>query len=276
MIKRAGVAVMNARTKNVAVAKETLEIISQGHYAAPSGAILDLSTDIAAAIKGTVLYKDVPHVHGKSVVPSLEVTNETTTQAARRLLDAGHTNIVGLNFASARNAGGGFLSGAMAQEEDLCRSSSLHACLKRKPVFYNENILCDNTYYTHNVIYSPDVPFFRDDNQLLMEQPYKLSIVSAPAPNVRPMENVDEDRLKDVLETRAFKILSVAAHHKHRVLILGAWGCGAFGNDPDMIANVFMDALAWVPAFERVCFAVYDTRDGQPLFEAFKKVVAGG
>ena len=277
MIKRDGVVLMNERTGNVAIAKETIAITKQGQYTTPSGALLDIQADIGRAIDGTILYQsylDLPNTNWKTVEPTIEVVNETTAQAVVRLIKAGRQNVIALNFASARNQGGGFLSGALAQEEDLCRASALYACLKKKPVFYNENILCDNAFYTHNVIYSPNVPFFRGADNLLLEEPFILSIVSAPAPNAGAISK-DTENLEEVLYStllvRATKVLMTAAAHGHKNIILGAWGCGAFGNDPQMVADVFKEALKEVPAFEHVCFAVYDTRETPILFETFKK-----
>jgi len=272
MITKNGVAVTTARTKNASIAKETIKIVKEGHYTALSGAVIDLSEEFDAAIKGTILYQDpLPTQQYTVHIPVFEVLNETTAQAAVRLMAEGKTDMVGLNFASARNPGGGFLAGAMAQEEDLCRCSGLYACIKNKPIFYNENILCDGTLYTHNIIYSPKVPFFRDQYNLFIENPFTLSIISAPAPNLRNMEVIDEELVRDVLFTRAVKILQVAAVHGHKTIILGAWGCGAFGNDAKMVANVFLEALKVVPAFQHVCFACFDNRPDANVFETFKR-----
>lgn len=278
MIKRNGIEVMNDRTKNVTIAKETLEILKQKKYTSLNGNIVDISDILDAAIKGTILYKatsDLPDFDLETTHPIIEVTNETTAQAAVRLGSLGKTNIVALNFASARNQGGGFLGGAIAQEEDLCRASGLYACLKSKSVFYNENILCDNTLYTDNIIYSPRVPFFRNEHNLFLESPFNLSIISAPAPNIRAMGDIineEQDYLiSETLERRAHRVLQIAAAHGHKNIILGAWGCGAFGNNPVEVAEVFTLALQKVPAFEHVCFAVYDTRTPPVLYETFEE-----
>jgi uncharacterized protein (TIGR02452 family) len=279
MIKKNGIALMNARSKNVSIAKETMEIVKQKQYIAPSGRTVEISQAVDNCIEKTALYKSdsqFPDTDWKSSTPVVEVRNETTTQAALRLLRMGKTNLAALNFASARNQGGGFLAGAIAQEEDLCRASALYACLKRKPVFYNENILCGDTFYTDNAIYSPDVPFFRDSDSSFLEDPFTLSIVSAPAPNLTALTGRVEglgSLVKGILRERAIRVLNILAAHGHENIILGAWGCGAFGNDPEMVADVFKLALEKIPAFQHVCFPVYDTREPPVLYNTFYSVL---
>lgn len=278
MIKRDGVKIMNERSSNTSVAKETLDILKQKNYVGPSGKIVDITNEIDYAINGTIYYKDGiapkgPYIN--QVSPVIKVTNETTAQASFRLLNEGKNRVVALNFASARNPGGGFLSGAIAQEEDLCRDSALYPCVKSKPLFYNSNIMCEDTFYTDDIIYSPQVPFFRNKDRTFFDTPYNVSIISSPAPNVRSMENVDETILASKLYDRAIKILQVAVANNHNNIILGAWGCGAFGNNPEMVSQTFLDALKAVPAFEHICFAVYDTRENTPVFNTFNKVING-
>jgi uncharacterized protein (TIGR02452 family) len=183
MIKRDGVAIMNARSKNVSIAKETIALIKSKQYISSNGTIVDISSSVDNSILNTKLYDTAFQYTSTStlVKPTIEVTNETTAQAAKRLLDLGQTDIVALNFASARNVGGGFLGGAIAQEEDLCRASALYACIKSKPMFYNANILCDGSLYTDGIIYSPNVPFFRNDDNEFLEETFPLSIITAPA-----------------------------------------------------------------------------------------------
>lgn len=277
MIRRQGVEIMNARTKNVSIAKETIEICKNGEYTSPNGNVVSIATDLEFAKQNSVYY--VPGVPSKApdllepIVPTIEVTNETTTQAAQRLAGLGKQKIVALNFASARNQGGGFLAGAMAQEEDLCRKSGLYTCLKARPLFYNANIMCDDCYYTDGVIYSPNVPFFRDEYNLLLENPFTLSIITAPAPNLSGMKPEGlQHKLRAIIRGRAEKILHIAAMNGHKNIILGAWGCGAFGNDPKMVSEEFKKMLEKFPAFEHVCFAVYDTREPPHLYDTFKAV----
>lgn len=274
MIKRNGVEIMNSRTRNVSIANETIKIIKQKNYTTILGKYVDISNEVDNAINNTILYKEQLPIksYSDNIKPTIEVINETTTNAARRLLSLGKKDIVALNFASGRNVGGGFLSGAIAQEEDLCRSSALYECIRRKPVYYNENILCDNHLYTDNIIYSPNVPFFRSDDLSFLDEPYLLSIITAPAPCVRSLDNVDETLLYNTIYNRAVKIIQIAEENKHKNIILGAWGAGAYGNDPYMIAKIFMDILEKVAVFEHICFAVYDTKPEQLCFNAFKEV----
>jgi uncharacterized protein (TIGR02452 family) len=268
---------MNARTKNVSIAKETLQIIKDKQYTNLNGKVIDLSNALDFSISNTIYYPaeyttyNIPTTKVSiNKNPIIEVTNETTACAAVRLGLEGKKDIAALNFASARNVGGGFLAGALAQEEDLTRCSGLYACIRSKPMFYNTNILCDNSYYTDGIVYSPQVPFFRNEHNLFLEEPYNLSIISAPAPNVSSMEEVDEEKLIDTLFYRVKKILNIAVENGHKNIILGAWGCGAFGNDPIIVSEVFMTGLKDLPYFEHVCFAVYDTSPEQIKYNTFK------
>lgn len=277
MIKRNGIELMNERTKNVKLAAETQRISKEKHYISLAGHEVDINVLQDAAINGTVYFDEsLPIKAYNVIVPVIEVTNETTASAGLRLSSRGQ-DVAVLNFASACNQGGGFLSGATAQEEDLCRCSGLYACLKSKPMFYNHNNICDSTLYTDGIIYSPNVPFFRDQYNVLLETPFTLSVITAPAPNMRSMSESEYESMEDTLRktflTRAKKVLQVAEAFGHKIIVLGAWGCGAFGNDPQLVATVFTEALAAVPAFEHVCFAVYDTREPPIVYELFSKIM---
>src|SRR5262245_28027875 len=179
-----------------AVAQETLAIVARGSYQAPSGGIVDLREAIEAARRGTRLYRPdelarLLAARGPAGAPGADaggcarvVTAETTAQAARRLVqDEGVARVAALNFASAKNPGGGFLGGARAQEEDLARCSALYACQLTQSGYYDANRDDPSMVYTDHIIYSPDVPFFRDDQLGLREVPFLCSLITAPAPN---------------------------------------------------------------------------------------------
>ncbi|ATB34837.1 TIGR02452 family protein [Cystobacter fuscus] len=265
----------------VGVASETVRIVEQGEYEAPSGRKVSLRDEVERATRGTRLYR--PSDFGALTrpepvggAPRLEVTAEKTGEAARRLVEAEDvTRVLALNFASAKNPGGGFLGGAKAQEEDLSRCSALYACLLRQPDYYTENRRQPSMLYTEHLIYSPEVPFFRDEQGTLLERPFLASLLTSPAPNAGEALRRDPSlrpRIREVLEARALNVLRVAAHQGHRVLVLGAWGCGVFRNDPREVAEAFARALAALPgAFERVVFAVYERGGDGPNLRAFRE-----
>ncbi|MCC6874212.1 MAG: TIGR02452 family protein [Sandaracinaceae bacterium] len=254
------------------VAKETLQILEGGCYVAPSGHEVSLAAELASAIAGTRLYRPeeaqalVAARQSSQGAPRVEVTPETTQLAAWRLIvDEGVEDPLLLNFASARNPGGGFLGGAKAQEEDLCRCSGLYPCLLEARPYYDANRAERSLLYTDHAIYSPRVPFFRTASRMLCERTFLASVITSPAPNARS-ERAQKDpafarELEPTFRRRAGQVLAIAAAHGHRSLVLGAWGCGAFRNDPTVAAGAFG---AWLEdprfggAFDRVVFAVFD------------------
>lgn len=262
------------------LARETVEIIDRGSYLAPSGTPVELGPAIERAVRGTVLYtpedlERMPLASGTGR-PRLEVTEETTGAAARRLVeDEGTTDVMALNFASAKNPGGGFLGGARAQEEDLACCSALYACLLTQRRYYDVHRASPSMLYTDHMIYSPAVPFFRDEKGMLLERPFHVSIITSPAPNagevIRHAQG-EEPFIGSTLRARAAKLLTLAARHQHRCLVLGAWGCGVFRNDPQQVAEAFrqVEDERFAGCFDRVVFAVYDRGKGQPNLHAFR------
>lgn len=269
MIKRNGVTIKDNRFGRK-TADQNIKIMLDGYYAVNGSNVL-IEKQLQYSVDNTVLYDEELTIQSYDVMNGSEitVTNETTTQAAVRLLSEGYKDLVALNFASAKNPGGGFLAGANAQEEDLCRMSCLYRCLTSQPKYYNDNIMQNDNLYTDNIIYSPNVPFIRDEELNLLDQPYSLSIITSPAPNLSNGQSISDDKLRSILKNRIKKILLVAAQHHHKNLILGAWGCGIFSNDPNVVSSLFMECLSDISLFKTVCFAVYDTRPNTPLFKTF-------
>jgi uncharacterized protein (TIGR02452 family) len=180
---------------------------------------------------------------------------------------------VALNFASATHPGGGFLSGARAQEEYLARSSGLYACLKDNPMyeFHRSNY---DPLYSNYAIYSPQVPVFRSDDGLLLEEPYCVSIITSPAVNASKLDPGRRREIKPAMWRRILKILSIGIMHGHDSIVLGAWGCGAFGNDSSEIARLFKDALEvnLKGAYRRVIFAIVDWSPEKRFIGPFQHV----
>ncbi len=263
-------------------AQETLRIVRDGAYLAPSGRTVSIGAAVDAARLGTVLVRprdllqrpDATQEPGQQAV--VEVTEETTLEAARRLAANPTAHIAALNFASAKSPGGGFLSGARAQEEDLARASALYECLVMQRPYYDIHRASSSMLYTDHVIYSPAVPFFRDHRLELLEEPFHVSIMTCAAPNAGEALRRDpslQASIAEALEQRARVVLEVAATRGHRTVVLGAWGCGVFRNDPSLVADVFARWLghrSFAGAFDRVVFAVFDRSPRRENLAAFR------
>ncbi|MEV6209214.1 TIGR02452 family protein [Kitasatospora sp. NPDC051914] len=250
-----------SRMHHVAVENEA--IAERGSYRAREGAEVEIGPLLAAARAGTVSYgpDEAPGRGAGRYTGEVEVTAEGSIQAGERLVREGGEHVAVLNFASARNPGGGYLRGAKAQEEDLCRSALLYRCLLEAPDYYEAHRASADLRYSHRVIWSPHVPVVRGPGGLLAE-PYTLSFLTSPAPNAGQLALRSPGRPVDVagvLAERAGRVLAVAARHGVRELVLGAWGCGVFRNDPAVVAEAFAGALdEHGAAFSRVVFAVWD------------------
>jgi uncharacterized protein (TIGR02452 family) len=199
------------------------------------------------------------------------VSNETTLGAARRLTDAGLRPLA-LNFANGVRAGGGFLRGSRAQEEVLCRSSALHATLADDPMYEAHRRRQD--YESSDwAILSPDVPVFRRDDGTSLDAPWPLSFLTCAAP-YGPW--VGQPRSGDLLERRIARVLDVARAYGYDTLVLGAWGCGAFANDPARTARDFRAALEseFTGSFREVVFAITDWSPERRFLGPFRDAFA--
>jgi uncharacterized protein (TIGR02452 family) len=259
------------RTRLRETAAETIAIVARGGYRSPAGAWVQIADTVAGAVADTRLHvpdEPLTTVGPPNPSPVIEVTLESTLSAAQRLGD----DTSALVFASARNPGGGFRTGAKAQEEDIARASALHACLDTVPGYYGHHRADPDLRYSDRVIYAPGVPVFRDDTGRLLDRPHRTAMLVAAAPNLRAVEQNQPDRaatVPAVLARRALRILTVAAAHGHRRLVLGAWGCGVFGNAPAVVAQVFAVALTRVDRFDHVVFAVLDRVPATPTYRTF-------
>jgi uncharacterized protein (TIGR02452 family) len=144
---------------------------------------------------------------------------------------------------------------------------------------YEANARYPSCLYTDHLIYSPDVPVFRDDTDRLLEQPYRVPFVTAPAVNagvVRRNEPRNTARIAAAMRGRMEKVLSLAVVHGHEALVLGAWGCGVFANHPPEVAARFAQQLRgdglFRAAFRQVVFAVLVTSPDGATIRPFEKL----
>ena len=282
---------MASRSKRAQIAAETVQLVRNGWYMHPVAGRVDFSQSVSDAVRNTrhfapddfeTLFRERNAIVAKESCSSkahYTVANMTTLEAARTLVAENSSPVLALNFASAKNPGGGFLGGSQAQEESLARASAMYECINGIRGFYDTNRACESCLYTHHMIYSPSVPIFRDDNDELLPSPYQLSILTAPAVNRGALQANEPERLADVAPTmleRIDRLLAIAVVKGYRRLILGAWGCGVFKNDPAEVAAWFAEHLnghCYSHLFETVVFAVLDqTKNGDviaPFHRAF-------
>ncbi|EFE65453.1 conserved hypothetical protein [Streptomyces viridosporus ATCC 14672] len=275
---------MSARLR--AVARETEQIVAAGGYRAPDGRAVLLRAAIEAARDGTRTYgpEPVPFPAFRPVDTRIEVTGESSLQAARRLADRASGPDGGpavLNFASARNPGGGYLNGAQAQEEALCRASALYTCLLRAPDHYDHHRAHRDPFYTDRVVHSPAVPVFRDDRGRLLDEPFTVGFLTSPAPNAGVVLRTAPERAAELpraLAVRAERVLETAVAHGYRRLVLGAWGCGVFRNDPAQVAEAFRSLLEpgarFAGAFAHVVLGILDRTPGRTVRATFERTFA--
>jgi uncharacterized protein (TIGR02452 family) len=278
-----------SRTIRQRIGQETSEIVNRGWYELENGREIRLAQLVENCLSLTRHYAPIEsdalvgHTVAKYFDTQFEVANETSLSAARRcVVEFCRTQTLCLNFASAKNPGGGFLGGSQAQEESLARSSALYASLVTQlDTYYATNRSCGTALYTDCMIVSPSVPVFRTDDGSLLAEPYLLAILTSPAVNAGAVlrnEPEKESLIRPVMASRLARILAIAAHHGYEHLVLGAWGCGVFRNDPNQVAELFGSALLdggpFHGCFRTVSFAVYDTTPDERIIRPFLKVFA--
>lgn len=206
-----------------------------------------------------------PYTNENMVLPApahqhMSVEKMTTLEA---IFNNPKSTVTILNFANYFYPGGGFMSGAMAQEESLCHNSLLYPILKNQPEWYEYNRQHPNKgLYEHRALYTPNVPFWDIGEEKC------ANVITAAAPNVYTMQATPEENTK-ALKERINMIAGIVADNPVDVLILGAWGCGAFGQNPAMVATL-MQNTNWLGAKE-VVFAIPDEKN----YSVFKDIIGG-
>ncbi len=263
--------------RNVAAALGQSAVLAgeRGYYVDRTGRRVDWSEAVHAACAAKVSIS--PHAPLPSPASPVfaetrvQVTNETTLAASRRLADVGHAPVA-LNFANGLYPGGGFLSGARAQEEVLCRSSALFHTIVDDEMYvsHRNRSRPDSTDWT---IYSPDVPVFRMDDGTEIEQPWRLSFATCAAPYA---PSIGQPESGDLLRGRIRRVLSIARAYGHGTVVLGAWGCGAFHNDVHRTAVDFRHVLEseFHGSFGDVVFAITDWSPERKYLGPFRDVFA--
>jgi uncharacterized protein (TIGR02452 family) len=264
------------REQRAALGRETLAILQSGTFVLANGRAVSIVRELDFAKSYTEVMRPqeleaiaVAFARGQSASPTnkdgaaISVANESTFAGVRYFHGQGvdPKRVMCLNFASAKNPGGGFLSGSQAQEESLARSSGLVACQDQASEFYSFHRSQRNLLYSDHLVYSPSVPVFRSDDDALLTDPYCVSMVTMAAPNakaVRAQQVHDVGRIQSTFEQRIRLLLAFCWSRQYTHLVLGAWGCGVFGHQPLDVASAFRSHLLtdFNAAFAAVRFSV--------------------
>lgn len=252
------------------IASETLNVINNGYYVNDFKEKVDINDLVNKAVEGTELIKEF---RDKETYETLDdsfdklkpaIVNNATINTIIELRNSGVSgNIVALNFASARNPGGGFETGANAQEESIARASALYPCLIKCKEFYEFHRKQSSPLYSDKMIYSPDVPIFRDDSGKFLDKHILCSFITSPAvnANVARGRGISESIINETMNIRIKNILKLALSKNPSAIVLGAFGCGVFGNNPKDVSRMFalqlkenMKSISDI----KIVFAIYD------------------
>lgn len=233
---------------------------------------------------GSALYLDqfyAMNAEPKHEKPNISVVADTTFHCAKSLIEEGEKTAV-LNFANAYNPGGGVKNGALAQEEALCRCSNLYEALTVPYMlrhYYKWNQKNTGDMGSDRIIYSPNITVFKSDDEIpeMLADWFQVDVISCAAPyyDAQKKKPVSKQKLEEVFRNRIQNILEVAISNKVDYLVLGAFGCGAFNNPPQLVAEVFRKLLIdqrYAMYFEKIVFAIKKTGDVCPNYETFRSV----
>lgn len=253
---------------------------------------------IEQSVQGTKVYKEGEEIKLPTKTAGTEtkitVTPYRTLQAAGVLHKENPEKKIAVhNFASGTNPGGGVTKGSSAQEECLCRCSTLHPVLKIPMLwkqYYKFHRERHDTRYTDTCIYTPEVYVIKTDTEtpVRMERKewYQVDVLTCAAPNLRlysqqnngekgiQTPKVSDKELLELHKKRARHMLSVAAANGAEILVLGAFGCGAFQNKPEIVARAYREILEeFQGRFQQIEFAVYCTKKDTRNYEVFRRML---
>ncbi len=270
--------------------QDTLSILKRGHYILKGKKIkLKLSKKEMAGIQ-VYLPEDIKkisedknfrHAH---VIGRIGIGCENTDSfsLARKRGEGKPGTVLVLNFANPFNPGGGVRRGAKAQEEDLCRKSSLLLSLESREAnkYYDYHRSLHTNMASDAIMISPQVEIIKDENGNLLEDSVIVAVMTCAAPMLLyGLEGMTNQQYQEMLLGRIMGMLKLAAYLGYKVLVLGAFGCGAFKNDARVVSDLFYEALkefdydgmAAGDFFRRIDFAVMDHSADQYNFKEFSR-----
>lgn len=293
---------MYNREINKEILDYTLSIMEDGFHSTHNKKVkLKLSKEQMKEVK-VLLPNEVDEICNKTDVKS-EISSENCVFSCQNkdsfalaksvydkyksdLTNENSKNILVLNLASPVNPGGGVRKGATAQEEDLCRKSSLLLSLEsdKAKKYYNYNRSYRNKHDTYMgtdaMMFTPEVEVIKVQEGYFLDETFIVSVLTCAAPSIRKgKEEMTESEYRSLVYNRIVKMLKCSAYFGYKYLVLGAWGCGAFGNDARVISDLFFKALNELEychmttkdLFRRVDFAVLDRTYNQYNYKEFKR-----
>lgn len=278
-----------AKQRNADVFRETMAVCKAGEYTLPDGRVVQLPR-IEDVLSASRWYENPPNVIevAKASESAVDVVEGDCIDVTRELKDRGF-NPVMLNMASRRGPGGGVLSGARAQEETLFRRSNLCLSLYQYESSGAALVGIPRASESYPInrdtggIYSGHIMFFRKGvaaDYSFEEFPYECGVVSVPAINNPALD--ENGRLVDwairATQEKIRVMLRIGLRHGHDAIVLGAWGCGAFHNPPDHMAELFRDVMAepeFAGKYRCMRFAIIEDHNSRNRnLAAFRKVFA--
>ena len=268
---------MFSRNKLISVFEDTIKWINTNK---------ELSESVDNSINNTMVYfednyPEYTKKFDKDTV--ITVSKDKSFQATMRLSkDNPDKKIAVLNFANSVHPGGGVTRGARAQEESLCRTSTLYPVIMDQisESYYAHHRKLNDKRATDSLIYSENIIICKTDDDIPKRMPKKdwvnVDIITMAAPHLAGTNGyglvIDDSELFDIHLKRALHMLTVAAHKNVDILVLGAFGCGAFNNNPDVVSKAYKQALEqFNGAFEKVEFAIFCAEHETNNYLAFKK-----
>lgn len=209
----------------------------------------------------------------KSLEVNVQIIEGSSFDTARTFTKV---KVAVLNFANPHEPGGGVKRGARAQEECLCRCSNLYNVLATEELtqfYYQWHKQNTNYLFSDRVIYSPNIQIIKSDDYQLLDSPFPVDVITCAAPyNVY---GFDRELLKSTYESRITNILEAAIDNDVDTIVLGAFGCGAFHNPPELMAEAFKEILinrGYYKFFENVVFAIINANRFDRNFAVFQEI----
>lgn len=258
--------------------RDAVSIGNRGAYTVGDSTV-DISSAVVQSVANTKSYEpyrtmpDDGRERDPERITTVEIANITSLTAAKEIVEGGNKAAV-LNFANPVYPGGGFLRGARAQEESLCRSSALYRTIEHDEMYAWHHDRADSRLASEWCIWSPDVPVFRTDAGELLPEPWLMSVVTCAAPQA---DYATREKVRELMTKRIHRALDVFRAHHATHIVLGAWGCGAFGCNPDDVAEIFVEALRgpFDGVFDHVCFAIADWSEERRNLGPFARAFGG-